>query len=216
MSDVKGLSRRARARRTRLTIIRAAHEEFLERGYHGATIAAIARRAGVATQTVYFVFHTKAELVSSVIDTAVLGPDNPTDPESSAWWAAMRAAPTARQALEAFVRGATPLLARAAPVSEVVRAAALTDPEVRAVHEHHDRQQITGYRQVIDVLTAKGRLRDGLTPTTATDVLLTLCGDSTYVQLTTDRGWSHDHVVEWLTATAPTVLLTDQEPPATD
>lgn len=165
----------------------------------------------MATQTIYFVFHTKAELVSSVIDTAVLGPDDPTAPESSSWWAAMLAAPTASEALDAFVRGATPLLARAAAVSEVVRAAALTDPEVRAVHEHHDRQQVTGYRQVIDALAAKGQLRDGLTPATATDVLLTLCGDSTYVQLTTDRGWSHDHVVEWLSATAPTILLAEPE-----
>ena len=91
VADVKDLPRREQARRTRLRIIRAAHAEFIERGYHGATMAAIARRAGVATQTVYFVFHTKAELASGVIDTAVLGPD-PTVPQDSTWWAEMRAA----------------------------------------------------------------------------------------------------------------------------
>ena len=66
-ADVKG-PRRRRAEATRQKILRAAHEEFVERGYHGATIASIARRAGVATQTVYFVFHTKTELVSAAID----------------------------------------------------------------------------------------------------------------------------------------------------
>lgn len=206
MTAVKGSSRRDQARRTRARIIRAAHQEFLELGYHGATMAAIARRAGVAAQTVYFVFHTKAELVSAVIDDAVLGPD-PAAPQDSDWWAAMRAARTAAEALDRFVRGAGPLLARAAAVSEVVRAAALTDDEVRAVHQRHDQLQVQGYRQAVDIITTKGALRDGLTPDTATDVLLTLCGDSTYMQLRTDRGWTHDQIVDWIATAAPITLL---------
>ena len=163
VADVKDLSRRERSRRTRMNIIRTAHAEFVEHGYHGATMAAIARRAGVATQTVYFVFHTKAELAGGVIDTAVLGPD-PTVPQDSTWWAEMRSAHTAHQALRAFLVGTAPLLARAAAVSEAVRAAALTDPEVRAIHQHRHDMQVSGYRQVVDTLAAKGPLRDGLTP----------------------------------------------------
>ena len=209
MAEVKRAARRERARQTRARIIAAAHQEFLERGYHGATMAAIARRAGVAAQTVYFVFNTKSQLVSQVIDSAVLGTDDPTAPQDSDWWAAMQEAPTACEALDHFVRGAGPLLARAAALAEVVRAAALTDDEVRAVHQHHDRLQGQGYRQVIDAVTAKGALRAGLTPATATDVLLTLCGDATYVQLTKARGWPHDRVVDWLAATARIVILAD-------
>ncbi|MGB7981109.1 MAG: helix-turn-helix domain-containing protein [Candidatus Nanopelagicales bacterium] len=206
MTDVKTSTRRDRAARTRRAILDAAHAEFLERGYHGATISAIASRAGVAPQTVYFVFHTKAELVSAVIDDRVLGPDLPTVQQESPWWAAMLAAPTAATALEQFVRGAAPLLARAAPVSEVVRAAALTDDEVRAIHDHHDRMQIAGYRQVIDIVAGKGPLRPDLTPETATHVLLTLCGDSVWVQLT-DRGWTPDQITRWLAAAAPASIL---------
>ena len=41
---------------------------FVEKGYHGATVASIAARAGVATQTVYYVFNTKAALISAAID----------------------------------------------------------------------------------------------------------------------------------------------------
>ena len=88
-----------------------------------------------------------------------------------------------------------------------MRAAALTDPEVRAIHQHRHDMQVSGYRQVVDTLVAKGPLRDGLTPETATDVLLTLCGDRAYVQLTTDRGWTHDQVIEWLTDVTPRLLL---------
>ena len=207
MTGDKIPTRRDRARQTRRKILTAAHEEFLERGYHGATIASIARRAGVANQTVYFVFHTKAELVSAVIDNAVLGPDEPTLPERSTWWTAMQAAPTARTALESFIRGAAPLLERAAPVSEIMRAAALTDDEVMAVYRYHDDLQTTGYRQVIDLLAAKGELRDGLTVETATDVLLTLCGDALWVQLRVERRWPFDRVVDWLVGIVPDSIL---------
>lgn len=206
VTDVKTPTRRDRAARTRRAILDAAHAEFLERGYHGATITAIASRAGVAPQTVYFVFHTKAELISAVIDDQVLGPETPTLPQDSPWWTAMLAAPTATGALDQFVRGAAPLVARAAPVSEVVRAAALTDDEVRAIHDHHDQMQIAAYRQVIDIITGKGPLRPDLTPETATHVLLTLCGDSVWVQLT-DRGWTPDQVTDWLAATVPASIL---------
>ena len=47
----------------------------------------------------------------------------------------------------------------------------------------------------------------GLTPETATDLLLTLCGDSTYVQLTTERGWTHEQTTAWLADAAPRLLL---------
>lgn len=207
VSNVKATPRRERAHRTRRAILDAACAEFIERGYHGATIASIAGRAGVAPQTVYFVFHTKAELVSAVIDDRVLGPDAPQDPQASAWWAAMADAPTATAVLEAFVQGAAPLLDRAAPVSEVVRAAAATDDEVHAVHAKHDELQRAGYRRVIELAAARGTLGPDLTIDTATDVLLTLCGDGLWVQLTADRGWTRDQVVAWLRSVVPAAIL---------
>lgn len=207
VAQVKGAKRRDQARLTRQRLIQAAHQEFLDNGFHGATMAAIARRAGVAGQTVYFVFHTKAELISAVIDAAVMGENPPTIPQNTDWWAAMHAAKDADQVLRHFVRGAGPLLARAAPISEVLRAAALTDPEVRTIFDRHDHLQVTGYRQVVDLAASKGALRPDLTPETATDLLLTLCGDSTYVQLTTQRGWTHDQVIGWLADATPRLLL---------
>jgi AcrR family transcriptional regulator len=209
VSNVKASTRRARAARTRRAILNAAHAEFIERGYHGATIASIARRAAVAPQTIYFVFHTKADLVSAVIDDRVLGPDEPEDPQASAWWGAMATAPTAAAVLQGFVRGAAQLLDRAAPISEVVRAAATTDDEVRAVHAKHDLLQRGGYRRVIELTAERGALGHALTIDTATDVLLTLCGDGVWVQLTHDRGWPPGQVVDWLLAVVPPAILAE-------
>ena len=208
MRDVKS-SRREKAKATRMAIIRAAHEEFVENGFHGATITAIAKRAGVAPQTVYFVFHTKAELISAVIDTAVMGEDDPQAPEETPWFAAMLAEPDPAECVRIFVRGAGDVYARASFIGEVLHAAALTDEEVRTTHEHHEELRHTAYRGVVQMLAEKGRLRAGLTVDTATDVFMTVYGDGSYTTLRTERGWSHEQVIDWLCDVLPGMLLND-------
>ncbi len=208
MATVKP-SRREKAARTRATILDAAHDEFCERGFHGATVASIATRAGVAPQTIYFVFHTKTALISAVIDRRVMGDDDPLPPQATPWWHEMEAAPDARDALHIFVAGALPLFARAALVSEVLKAAALTDDELRAVHDGHERLRREGFGEVVDGLAAKGRLRETLDRDRAVDVLLTVLGDATYVELTRTCGWSDNQVLAWMQETLPRLLLAD-------
>lgn len=206
MSQVKG-SRREKAAATRRRILRAAHDDFVEKGYHGATIASIAARAGVATQTVYYVFNTKAALISAAIDLQVMGEEDPVLPQDTEWWRAMVGEDDASHALGHFVRGAARLFQRASALSEILRAASLTDEEVRRTYEYHERLRAEGFREVVELLSNKGRLRTGLTVDSATDVLLVVFGDSTYHLLTHDRGWSHDDVVAWFGASLPALLL---------
>ena len=170
MADVKS-TRRAKSLATRRKILIAAEGEFVTSGYHGATIAAIARRAGVATQTVYFVFHTKAELISAAIDRLVLGEDD-AEPQQRDWWRAMQAENQAAEALRIFVRGAAPLFQRASALSEILRGAALTDAELSKIHAHHERLRAIGFREVVEMLAAKGRLWPDLDVDSATDILL--------------------------------------------
>ena len=210
MADVKGVRgqpRRERARATRHTIIRAATEEFGTRGYHGTTMTAIAKKAGVAVQTVYFVFHTKGELLGAAIDEAVLGTEDPTPPEQTQWWAAAIAEPKPDKALRIFISGSGDILARASVLDEVARTAAQTDPEARHTHEFHERLRVEGYGQFVETLASKGRLRGGLDVDKATDILVTLFGPGTYLSLVNERGWSHDQVIEWLQETLPLLLL---------
>lgn len=63
---------RTEARRTqaRARIVRAAHELIARGGYREASIAAVARRAGVATGSVYRHFPSKVELFAEVFRTA--------------------------------------------------------------------------------------------------------------------------------------------------
>jgi AcrR family transcriptional regulator len=207
MNEVKSLPRKKRAARTRRTIIQAATEEFRTGGYHGTTMAAIAKRAGVAVQTVYFVFHTKAALLTAAIDAAVMGEEDPVPPELTPWWREGTTTTDGRHAVELFVTNVATILTRSATLDRVVLAASTTDPEITDVIAHHDSLRSQSYRSYVDALAAKGLLRSGLDTTEATDVLLTLVGSDVFLNLTEQRHWPIGRYTAWTTATLCTLLL---------
>jgi AcrR family transcriptional regulator len=206
MSDVKTSAaikstRRERAQATRLRITKAAYTLFCERGYAGTTMADIAEAAGVAVQTVYFVFHTKGELLSRTYDFAVLGEEEPLPPEQRAWYAQMIAEPDVIRALRHTVVGAGAILARATPLDTVVRASAGSDPDTARVRALHERWRAEGYRAMLEILRQKSALRDGITPERATHLLLLYLGADVYRVLVHDFGWTHADWIDWTGAT---------------
>lgn len=207
VGQATGNARREKSLLTRSKIIRAAHKEFVERGFHGTTVASIAQRAGVAAQTVYFVFHTKADLVSAAIDAAVLGEDPPVEPLASEWWRDMTTRADAADALRTFIRGAGPIFERASPLGLVLKAASLGDEEVRRTNDVHDARQRQDFRAALEAIVLHGRLRTGLSLDSATDLLLTLMSDSAYCQLTRECGWSHQRVIDWWCEAIPELIL---------
>lgn len=197
MTDVKRPPRRERAAATRLAIIRAAHELFCRDGYHGTTMTAIAKQAGVAVQTVYFVFHTKPQLMTATIDLAVLGEQDPAAPEDTSWYHDATALPDARASLASFVTGVTTILQRVGALDLVLRAGASSDPELSAVLAHHERLREDGYRTVAQSLAQRGFLRDGLTVDDVTDILMTMVGPPMYCTTTRDRSWDDQRYQSW-------------------
>src|SRR5829696_588059 len=108
--------RRGRARATRSRITRAAAKLFAERGYTGTTMADIATAAGVAVQTVYFVFHTKTEVLDSAYGLAVMGEDEPAVPEDQGWYREALAQPDVSIAVTLMVGGLSEIVRRVAPL----------------------------------------------------------------------------------------------------
>jgi AcrR family transcriptional regulator len=209
MTDVKP-SRRERAARTRQAIVRAATEEFRESGYHGATMAAIARRAEVAVQTVYFVFHAKPTLLTATIDSAVMGEDDPIPPDLTSWWQDATTTNDGRRAIGLFVQNVSVIEQRAAVLNRVARAAATTDLEVVDVLAHHEGMREEAFRRYVDTFIDRGLLRVGLAAAEATDVLLSLVGSDMFLVFTDDRGWPVERWVAWTTDTLAGLLLADQ------
>ena len=207
MDNVKRVPRNERAARTRRAIIAAATQEFRSSGYHGTTMSAIAKRAGVAVQTVYFVFHTKPALLTAAIDTAVMGEVDPVPPELTTWWQEGTTTLDGRRAIELFVTNVSDMEMRAAALDRVARAASTTDPEVVDLIDHHESLRTQGFRSYIDTFAARGLLRDGLDPAEATDVLLTLTGSDVFLNFTEERGWTVQRYVAWTTDALCALLL---------
>ena len=193
--------RRARARATQWRIVKAAVALFCERGYTGTTMAHIAEAAGVAVQTVYFTFHTKAAVLSRAYDFAVMGEGEPNVPSEQPWYREMVATPDVVESLGRLVAGVGEIIRRITPLYVVASGAAASDPEVAEVVDRHERWRVEGYRGMVEVLRAKSALRPGLTPERATDLLLLYAGMDVYHALVEVAGWSHDEWAAWTRAT---------------
>jgi AcrR family transcriptional regulator len=200
------LSRNERAAATRERILTAAFAAFVESGFQATTMPSIAEQAGVAVQTVYFVFHTKAELLRAVSDAAVIGvSDQP--PNLAEWYQAAVNAADPEQALVAFVSGVATILDRVGPLTPVLASAAALEPMIAEHLGHTEQLRVDGYLTFIRHLHRNGLLRTGLSTEVATDVLLTLLGPATYVAFTRDRGWSHGQYLRWITPALLELLI---------
>lgn len=199
-SEPLKLSRRGRAQATQWRIVKAAYRLFCAQGYAATTMAQIAEIAGVAVQTVYFTFHTKAALLSRAYDFAVMG-EEPQIPQRQAWYQAMAAESDITQALRHFVTGVGEITRRVTPLSLVAQVAADGDPDTARVLAIHDEWQADGYREVLKLLSKKAKLRPGLSLKRGTDLLLLYAGTDVYHVLVEGRGWSHDEWVGWTAVT---------------
>jgi AcrR family transcriptional regulator len=193
--------RRARARATQWRIVKAAFALFCERGYTGTTMAHIAEAAGVAVQTVYFTFHTKAAVLSRAYDFAVMGDEEGRVPWEQPWYREMVDEADAVKALGTLVSGVGDITRRLTPLYVVASGSAASDPEVAEVVHRHERWRVEGYRDMVEVLAAKAPLRADLTPQRANDLLLLYAGMDVYHALVEVAGWSHEDLIAWTQAT---------------
>jgi hypothetical protein len=95
------------------------------------------------------------------------------------------------------VAGAADIYLRAAPLLDVVRSAATTDPDLAEVWATNLQQRLTVLRVFAEALTRKTALRDELTAEAAADIALALLSPETYNLLVNDRGWTHRRWQDW-------------------
>jgi AcrR family transcriptional regulator len=209
-------TRRERAKATHWKIIKAAYQSFCERGYAGTTMAHVAERAGVAVQTVYFVFHTKAELLSRAYDFAVMGEGEPRIPEEQAWYQEMAAEPDVTAALRHLMAGTGDIVRRVTPLYLVARANTESDEEIARVQTFHETWRAEGYRAMLDVLRMKAPLRVGLSPERANHLLLLYAGPDVYHVLVDVYRWTHEDLVDWVVVTVADQVFGRIEPQEAD
>lgn len=194
MTGVKGPRRRynssgrqAQARRSRETILDAAQRQFLDTGYGATTVAAIAAEADVSVETVFKAFGGRSGLVRAIYDRAVRG----QEPDSAyARSDAMRARETDPETIMLrWGELTTEVAARLTPIRLLIRAAAVTDPEITALLADADVERLQRMHHHAEFLAERGYLRDGMTTAKAADVLYTCSSLEIYDVLVLQRGW---------------------------
>ncbi len=191
----------------------AAHAEFTERGYHDTTMAAIAERAGVAVQTVYLGFRTKAGLLEELVGNAVLGRTRdgqigPPD-ETEAYGRAL-AEPDGAEALSLWVDGALPVYERTSAIGDAGRSAYASDPYLADWWVRSEALRLDGCVRMVQALADHGALRAGLSVKEGADILATTLSPQSYLAFTVDRGWTVDHLGAWLKDALPRLLVADR------
>jgi AcrR family transcriptional regulator len=203
-------SRRDKALATRRRMLAAAYELVCERGYAATTIGAIAKRAGVATQTVHYTFRTKGAILREVFHAMVVGVDawSPTldaevhDDHAATletrfpWFPAFVAEPDGTRALGIYVGATVQILERIAPL--VAATSGTADAEVRVVRAQSERLRTDAAGMMVVALAAKRPLRPGLTVARAVDLFLLFTSAEVFQQLHGERGWTSDDVQTWL------------------
>ena len=193
MRDVKSPAASLRAERaliTRRRVEAAARRLFADHGYAATTLREVAADAGVAVQTVYAVYGTKANVLRALLRTVI------NDPEADAAYRAALAAETAAEARAAFARSIRLRWERGQDVVMIHAAAASADPELRAEADGGRAARRRGILDLARRLSILEPVPGGVERVAAMIDGLTL--PAVYAVLTTAYGWTPDAYEQWL------------------
>ena len=192
-------TRRAeRAEQTRRSILEAATALFVERGYPSTTIEAVAAGADVAVETVYSRFRTKANLLTAILEPAIVGGSEGHDLLRHPEIELIGATTDQRRQIQLLARFSRGILERTHTPHTILRTAVGSDPTAAELQRRDARRRCDVQRHYIDMLVANGPLRDGLTSGQAADTYSALANPTTYDFLVGERGWTPDQFQAWL------------------
>ncbi len=199
--------RQAQARETRRQIIEAAHQLFTENGYAGATIEAIAQEGGVAPETVYATFGNKRSILVALVNNLVGGDDQPIPLLQRPGPQNVLQERDASRQIHLFAQDISNILERVAPLFEVVRAAAKTEPDIDVLLQSLLNERLRNLTTFVQHLAANKSLRAGLDEVQAGETVWTLSSPEVFSLLIRDRGWTKERYAQWLGDSLSRLLL---------
>lgn len=191
------------AQETRRRVLEAALQLFVERGYAGTTVAAVADQAGVSPETIYLALGGKRGLLEGVMD--VTGPHGSVA-EDDQWWHMVAQLPNASERLDKMVEYSCRILARTRPIHAVIRGAADKEAFAAAMGRRLLQERLNNQTERIRHYLGD-QLRPGLSVGEAGERYCALASPELYHVLTVDFGWTADRHREWLTQLVRTQLL---------
>ena len=191
--------REERAEVTRRRIAEAARMLFARDGYGATTLKMVASEAGVAVQTVYAVFGSKAGILEALREGVV----RQTDAEASFRAALVEPHPDRR--LELVARSIRQRWEQGADVIAIHSDAAQTDPAIRAQVEAVLHRRRAGLAQLAE--TVAPHLAPHLDSPRSAAILDVLTLPEVWAELTVVHGWTPDEYEAWLARTLQEQLL---------
>ncbi|MEP7137120.1 MAG: helix-turn-helix domain-containing protein [Chloroflexota bacterium] len=199
--------RRDQALQTQGQIVEAAHSLFITRGYAGATLDAIAQQAGVSVETIYATFGNKRAILSKLFDVSLVGDDQPIPLLQRQGPQAVIHLNDQHQQIELFVNDIYEIMSRVAPIFDIMRVAAKTEPDIAEMFQNMLNARVQGMQAFVRALTKNGPLRAGLTADKAAETIWTITSSEVFILLNTNRNWSEQEYKRWLIDVLEKLLL---------
>lgn len=193
------------ARRNRDAILRAAERQLKERGYAGATLAAIAAEAGVSVETVYKAFGGKAGLVRALYERGLAGAGTVPAYERSDSMRERESDPVAVMREWGLLTAEVASLVT--PIRLLMRSAAVSDQEMARLLEDIENERLQRMRHHARYLKDRGCLRDDVSVGEATDILWVCSSAELYELLVLRRGWPLPRFARYVTQYMTASLL---------
>jgi AcrR family transcriptional regulator len=191
--------REQQAAATKRSVVDAARELFVDKGWTATGMRDVAAAAGVAIETVYSHFSSKRGLLRAVADEAVVGDDAPVPLAARADFLAMGQGGRAAR-VRAAARVLTAVQVRTGPVARLLRQAAASDEEIAEM------LRATRERQRVDVARAL-ELVLGRAPTPSeTDGAWAIASPELYLLLVDESGWTPERYETWIAETLGRVI----------
>jgi AcrR family transcriptional regulator len=197
--------RAEQAAQTRQRVLAAAGALFAADGFARTTLARVAEAAEVSVETVQAQGSKRSLLTAAIHQLSFGGAET-----------SFLAGPQARSLFEAttaaeFCEGGADLVgdfnAQTFRLWRAFASAAADDPAV-----DQELTELSGYigdqcYQIVDMLAARGWLRDDVAVDELGDSLWVLIGSENYDKTTTRLGWSHQRYLSWLSRSLHDLLL---------
>jgi AcrR family transcriptional regulator len=190
--------RAAQAVQTRRRIVATAARLFVEHGYGATTVEAVAEAAGVSRKTVFAAVGSKFDLLTTAVDWAVAGDDEPVPLADRAALRQLLHQRDPVALLTGLAHSFTAISSRVAPLYCALEVAAGIDTAARAVLEQLGRRRLEDARTVVDRLRDLESLTGDLTYEEAVDLVWLATDPVLFDRLVRLRGWTAERFEEWL------------------
>jgi len=188
--------RQQQARETRMRIIAAAHDLFVDQGYGATAIADIARSAGVAVETVYAAFRNKPTLLHQVWFAHFRGDEDDVPLYDREGMQEVLAEPDLVERIRKHAAFSTANFRRIGPLQRALQGAAASEPAASTLLEEYAARRLDVATKYARAAAETGQL--GVSEEECRDVVFSTSDGALWHALVGARGWSDERFAAWL------------------